>query len=309
MGRSATFDLALSRAQPTALDTTYRLNSGAIVAPASALWDKWIPRQWILRTWGEAFRGVDDTKFSWNQVTDGLMAVAATCKRISGTSVSPGSFISESGVMINCDKMCPRSLKSLADRATESAVLRKTVSNDQDLKLLGPQAIPWVLPLRRLISPKPSESWKPLHQSMLRCCTAKGQWPAQRLKDASLIPDGSCYLCGGPGTSFHRVYQCPGRHDYRYNYGLPEGTLAMARANSGDPLWTRAIAPDPTRDLPSPTDLAPTWTVLPRDGRKVFNAAGFGDGSGVAPFGPLSTRCGFAVVQIRNQGGTFVFDR
>ena len=39
MGRSATLDLALSRAEVTALDPRYRLNSGPIVALASALWE------------------------------------------------------------------------------------------------------------------------------------------------------------------------------------------------------------------------------------------------------------------------------
>ena len=42
--RSATFDLALSRAQPTVLDPSYRMNTGAIVTITSALWDEWVPR-------------------------------------------------------------------------------------------------------------------------------------------------------------------------------------------------------------------------------------------------------------------------
>ena len=308
-GRSATFDLALSRAQPTALDTTYRLNSGAIVALASALWDNWVPRHWILRTWNEAFLQANDVGFSWNTVNDGMMAVAATCKRISWTSFTPGCFLTEEGIKINCDVMCPKSIKLLADRATETAVLRQAVANDADLRVLGPQAVPWMLPLRRLVSQKPNENWNPLHQSMLRCCVARGLWPPQRLKDAGIIEDGSCYLCGGPGTVFHRVVHCPGRHSFRYNYGLPENTLTLARASPADPLWTRAIVPDPTRLLPPPTDLDPTWTVLPSDGRKVFTAEGFGDGSGVSPFGPASARCGFAVIQIRRQNGMYVLDR
>ena len=308
-GRSATLDLALSRAQPTALDPTYRLNSGPIFALTSALWDKWVPRQWILRTWNDAFLCANSKGFSWNSVTDGLLAAAATCKRIAWTSVTPGSFITNEGVAIDCDAVCPRSVRLLADRATETAILKHTVANDNDLRSLGPHAVPWMLPLRRLVAQKPKENWTPLNQSMLRCCNAKGQWPPQRLKDANLIDNGDCYLCGGPGTTHHRAFSCPGRHDFRYNYGLPEHTVRLARENAEDPLWTRAVAPDPTADLPPPSVLGPTWTVLPRSGKKSFNGHGFGDGSGVSPFGPNTTRCGYAVVQIMMHKEEFVLSR
>ena len=90
-----------------------------------------------------------------------------------------------------------------------------------------------------------------------------------------------------------------------YSYGLPDGLLKSARSVIENPLWTRALVADPTRQLPLPSDSLPEWTVLQENGLKQFDGPGFGDGSGVSPFGGDSIRCGFSVVQIKGSNGSF----
>ena len=63
---------------------------------------------------------------------------------------------------------------------------------------------------------------------------------------------------------------------------------------------------DPTIGLPLPSIVDPQWTVLRENGRSGFDGSAFGDGSGVTPFGPESTRCGFGVVQVQRLHGTYV---
>ena len=157
----------------------------------------------------------------------------------------------------------------------------------------------------RLVDTKPSQSWTPLHQSMLRCCVAGGQWPAERLHGAGLIENPECFLCGRKGTSFHRGYQCPGGHEFRYNYGLIDGTIAAAKQTEDNQLWTRAVVPDSMHRLPPPSFDGPEWSVKPQDGSLQFTGHGFGDGSGVSPFGPKSTRCGYSVVQVEMKRGAY----
>ena len=304
-GRSATFDLALGRARATLLEPSYRLNSAPIIAIASALWDGWVPRQWILRPWRETFASACDANFRWNAVNDGLTAAAATCRRINWTSAEPGAFLTDDGVKINCDIMCPRSIRTLCDRSVERHLLRKTTETHPTLRNLGPGAVPWVLPLKRLIDQKTTASWTPLHQSLLRCAVADGLWTAERLHKAGIVDSGDCYVCGAPGTVFHRLCACPARFHFCYNYGLPDGLLRNARSSVENPLWTRALVADPTRQLPPPSDSLPEWTVLQENGLKQFDGPGFGDGSGVSPFGGDSTRCGFSVVQTKGGNGSF----
>ena len=235
MGRSATLDLALSRAKVTALDPRYRFNSGPIVALASALWDNWVPRKWVLRAWNCAFGEVNANGFTWREVTDGLTAAAATCSRIGWKSDDPGRLRTGEGISINLDAMCPQSVLLLCNRAIEMYLLGKSAKRDDELRGMGPQAVPWIL-LKRLVDTKPTSNWTPLHQSKIRCCVSGGQWPAERLHGAGLSDSPECYLCGSLRNQFHRGYTCPGGHDFRYNYGLLEGTVSAAKSDRDNPL-------------------------------------------------------------------------
>ena len=78
--------------------------------------------------------------------------------------------------------------------------------------------------------------------------------------------------------------------------------IAAATEQPHNPLWTRCLVADPTMGLPLPSIAEPTWTVLRKDGGPGFDGSAFGDGSGVSPFGPESTRCGFGIVQIVHNG-------
>ena len=41
------------------------------------------------------------------------------------------------------------------------------------------------------------------------------QWPQERLHVAGLSEHSSCQLCGGPGSLWHRLYDCPAGAGWR----------------------------------------------------------------------------------------------
>ena len=63
-GRSATLDCALVRGDPYVLDPGYFLTASPIRDLAAALWDGWVPCQWIYRTWNAAFNAAVAADFS-----------------------------------------------------------------------------------------------------------------------------------------------------------------------------------------------------------------------------------------------------
>jgi hypothetical protein len=60
-GRSATFDLGLTKGKASVNDPGYRLTCDTIVFLASALWDNWLSGAWILRVWIPAFRDANSS--------------------------------------------------------------------------------------------------------------------------------------------------------------------------------------------------------------------------------------------------------
>ena len=89
-GRSATLDMAITRGNHWTLDVGYFLSAAPIRDLAAALWESWVPRAWILRSWIPAFREAFLPTFHWNQVTDPIAAAAASCARIGWSADSPG---------------------------------------------------------------------------------------------------------------------------------------------------------------------------------------------------------------------------
>jgi len=301
-GRSATFDLALTKGNAYVNDPGYRLTCDPIFYLASALWDNWLPRAWILRTWIPAFRKAYSDSFSWNSVTEPMTAAAASSRRIGWVSPSPGTAISKSGDKISFMQMCPQSIRILANRDTEDWLLESSVAKDQTLRKLGPGCLPWMFPLQALVRRKPDANWTPLHQSFVRVIASGGIWTNERLAKAGLIDSDKCTFCGELASMHHRHFNCPARDVFRKHCDLDSVfAAASATADSAAPLWTRGIFPDPTRNFMPPSIDPPTWTIAhPVHGKK-FTGSAFGDGSGVTPFGARSTKvriwCGSNVVR------------
>ena len=172
------------------------------------------------------------------------------------------------------------------------------VMHRSNLRAFGPAAVPWLLPLRDLVSCRPTASWTPLNQAITRTFVADGMWSPMRRFEAGYIDDGRCLLCGEPCTYFHRAFECSGRTSWRERYAMPAGIFDAALADRSLPLWTHALVADPTRALPPPSTAPPRWTVLPASGVGRFTGSAFGDGSGVQPFCERTRRCGFGVVQV-----------
>ena len=89
-------------------------------------------------------------------------------------------------------------------------------------------------------------------------------------------------------------------------YGSESFLSAACKKRPGcNPLWMRALVPDPTRCLPRPSNSNNMWTVVAPSFGDVsahgvvhrFTSSAYGDGSWATPC-ERSTRCGFGVVQV-----------
>eukprot|EP00972_Heterocapsa_arctica_P072060 10642377-Heterocapsa_arctica.AAC.1 len=79
--RSVTIDLALAAAKPRAADPAFSMLTGPIFGLAAAMWEDWVPKGWILRTWNNAHQKVADIK-GWRSVTGPVSAALASAARI-----------------------------------------------------------------------------------------------------------------------------------------------------------------------------------------------------------------------------------
>ena len=167
-GRSATVDLHLTSAEPTSLDPAYRLSVDPIVALSAALWDVWIPRQWILRPWSTEFHAASEQKHVWKNVTNPISAAAASCCRIGWSSPSPGKLLTDEGYLVDLLIMCPKSVKALAERSTWTWLGKQMIRRDSSMRTYGPEAVPWLYPLQRLTKRAATDDWTTRHCGLLR---------------------------------------------------------------------------------------------------------------------------------------------
>ena len=125
-GRSATFDLLLAKGASRVLHPGLRLAIGRIMSLAAALWDNWLPREYILRSWNVAFQLASSASFSWNLVTDPIAAAAASLRRIGWDSPAAGKLETRSKVSVDLLRMCPRSVARLLEDDAEAWILRQS---------------------------------------------------------------------------------------------------------------------------------------------------------------------------------------
>ena len=253
--------------------------------------------------WNDAFSDVADDKFHWNTVTDPVTAAAASMHRFGWTSVRPGVIRTKEKVDFNMYETCPMTIKKICTFDVEDMLYTNAADADNRFRAIGPGAIPWIEPLRRLVCDSTKLTWTPAHRSLVRTNLSGNLWTSKGLLDYRGIGDGACYACGLPGTMVHRCFACPAHSDFLRDYGLTEGIPRAAKNDPDNPLWTSALVRDPTRGFPSPGGHAPVWTLLPPSGKQEFTGSAFGDGSAQQLFGVRTQRAGWAVVQMRSLAG------
>jgi len=250
-GRSATIDMGLQKCEARILDPAFALMSNPIHLLSCAIWDSWLPRSWIYRTWSSAFAFPETG--SWRAVVDPLTAAAMSCARLGWSSVKPGTLRSHDGQIVCLTELCPKTVQVLAKRAVQKRLLRDMVDGDASLAGFGPDKVPWLLPLQKLVRCKYEDEWDACDVGFLRAVVAGAMPSSQKLYEQGVINNHTCQICGTlhAGVS-HRLYDCPKRETWRRQYGLPDIIWHTAAAEPSNPFWNRALMPDPTGDLSVP---------------------------------------------------------
>eukprot|EP00973_Karenia_brevis_P033179 4577433-Karenia_brevis.AAC.1 len=131
---------------------------------------------------------------------------------------------------------------------------------------------------------------------MLRAVASQAVWSKERLRQHGYLTDGLC-SCGHIASLEHDVWHCDRSHAVRESWGLEDHIFELRRAHPEWALWHTCILPDPTRSFPKPTiEIDIRWAQVGPAG-PVFDAPGYGDGSGKhANISTALRRCGWAVV-------------
>ena len=297
--RNVTVDLALAGRHLRSVDPAYHMMTGPILALSSALWEDWVPRGWVLRTWTGAWSRLAEAKAPWKLVEGPLSAALASAARLGWDAPSVGILVSRTGIRLDLLADCPATVHEVAMRDAEDYLLDKDLDRQTHLKELGGR--PWLAPLRALLNARPTPSWTPQHQGTLRAIAANGLWTQDRLQEIGLVEDPSCQACGAGAGLWHRAWDCPAQAGFLAGYGLPDSVRAFARSARHLPLWTHALLPDPRDSLPLPVmTFEPTWDLRPEAG--CFDGPAWGDGSAMKGQDARMTRAGWAVVQVERRG-------
>ena len=127
-GRSLTIDLMLAGDK---MDPAYICNRAPIVMWLTALWNTWIPRPTLLRCMVTAMRLLQSSDRPWLRVDGPSAAVIATFSRIGWYAVTPVTWRTHRGDVIDIDRLCPRSVGLLVDDATAVALWKGNTVSDE----------------------------------------------------------------------------------------------------------------------------------------------------------------------------------
>ena len=107
--------------------------------------------------------------------------------------------------------------------------------------------------IRPLLVSGKLEGWSLWHRNVLVKLVSRGIWTQERLARLRGEDDGSCQLCNdGPGTMFHRCYECPALQAERDMYVSQEVRVAARSVGSQyREQFAHGIFPDPGAILPT----------------------------------------------------------
>ena len=288
-GRSATMDLACAGKKGRTGDPAPKLLTGPIVQMASALWDQWVPRAWVLAVWHDEWQRASSVKASWNAVTDPVRAAMISANRLGWATDRLGCFKTRNGVDVNLLVDCPKTIETVAMRDASDYLMSEWASRHPAYRQLGPSVIPWLAPMQQAITAEPKG-----------CETARTKSLALAHVVGALNHrhQNKCERCGDQDSVQHQVWSCPHHHWWREQYGLPDGWTTIAQKSSA-PMWTHGLVPNPIKSLPPPSSQPPTWLVADVDAGQRFTGSTYGDGTLRPYLGGEFARAAFAVIQYR----------
>ena len=205
------------------IDPAFRHHRLVILAWATGVWEG-TPD---LDTMQAALRGslarLSHLKRPWCGATDAAATFVLTLLRLGWSAQSARHLTTHDGTKIDLLAVAPKTVGHWVDQAS----LLWSDSSAHWNHSKGPLFWEAIRPL--LVSGK-LEGWSLWHRNVLVKLVSRGIWTQERLARLRGEGDGSCQLCNdGPGTMFHRCYQCPALQTERDMY-VSQEVRAAARA-------------------------------------------------------------------------------
>ncbi len=289
-------------------DPALRANADVIERWASAAWRAAGPREHrkqgdptaaaMQSVMGAAIRDMS-TSPGWDGARGPAGGVVRTAKRIGWTFSDAFHADDEKGEAIDFGSTDPRAVRELVRRATEDATAKQIAKHEKDPRLADGI---WAQPVRSALR---SKRMGPAAKASLRRTFTGGYWTGARRAAAGLTEHATCE-CGAPrDDTFHRLYECC-RSQATRDELLSEDHLAMAlRADRESPMWTRALARDPRRELPAAKRAHDEFWYFADDvdgDSRVLVGDIYVDGSALFPTNPVARRAGWSAVNLKPDG-------
>ena len=148
-------------------------------------------------------------KRPWCGATDAAATFVLTLLRLGRSAQSTRQLTTHNGTKINLLVLAPKTVGFWVDQAS----LMWSDSSAHWNQSKGPLFWEAIRPL--LVSGK-LEEWSLWHCNGLVKLVSRGIWTQDRVARLQGWEDDRCQLCNeGPGTFFHRCYECPAFHTER----------------------------------------------------------------------------------------------
>ena len=220
------------------IDPAFRHHRLVILAWATGDWEG-TPD---LDTMQAALRGslarLSHLKRPWCGATDAAATFVLILLRLGWSAQSARHLTTHDDTKIDFLAVAPKTVGYWVDQAS----LLWSDSSAHWNQSKGPLFWEAIRPL--LVSGK-LEGWSLWHRNVLVKLVSRGIWTQERLARLRGKDDGSCELCNdGPGTMFHRCYECPALQTERDMY-VSQEVRAAARAvgSSSHTAFFRTLAP------------------------------------------------------------------
>ena len=227
------------------IDRAFRHHRLVILAWATGVWEG-TPD---LDTMQAALRGslarLSRLKRPWWGATDAAATFVLTLLRLGWSAQLARHLTTHDGTKIDLLAVAPKTVGYWVDQAS----LLWSDSSAHSNQSKGPLFWEAIRPL--LVSGK-LEGWSLWHRNVLVKLVSRGIWTQERLARLRGEDDGSYQLCNdGPGTVFHRCYECPALQTERDMYVSQKVRVAARAVGSQNrEQFAHGIFPDPGAILP-----------------------------------------------------------
>ena len=213
----------------------------------------------------------------WARVRGPATAFVASAAELGWTVQAAACVIDDRGCAIDLGRDSPGLVRQMVAASVRRWRWKRVASRLPSLRR-SPACAAFLQPIHRLLDPRNHDTtWTSAQAASLRSLVTDRQWPQQRLHTAGLADDPFCQLCVAtsgvrtPGTSVHRICECPCLESVRSRVLTPAlrsiGLPSLGALDTVDTaFWTRGMVPLPPVACGRMPPQSFSWVLRPRDG-------------------------------------------